>query len=145
MERESPRKLNSACCNCSAAEYKGHLVPRNGYTLIMLTFTATPSYLHTPSTEACAGDISTLHHMDRGGCILSVSNTVLEGRTEIAPWGVGRLLAFKTLSQEGSPLGRRNESEAIQRGWPVSFPSLGHAQHSCHPVARKEHCSNHLV
>lgn len=27
----------------------------------------------------------------------------------------------------------------------VSYPSLGHAQCSCHPVASKKHCSHHLV
>lgn len=33
--------------------------------------------------------------MDRGGRVLPISITVLKGKTEIAPRGVGRLLAFK--------------------------------------------------
>lgn len=98
-----------------------------------------PTLVHTPSTSVCACDIPTSITWAKGTvCCPFPEQSLKEGLSEL-PTVQKRFWPPCTLSQEGSSLGRRNESKAVQRQVSlVSFPNPVVTQHSCYPVTCKK-------
>lgn len=106
----------------------------------------TLSYMPTLSASGCARDIPASVSWTEGNVFCQFPSQSLQEALSQLPKVQQGCQSPCTLSQEGGPLGRRNESKAVEREVGLmSFPSFGDTQPSCHPVASKKHSSNHLV